>query len=166
MFYEWQIVPNDYAGRTITSIIRNRECAALFVLLGRNLQRPPTSTPQFTHNWVSFEVGIAAGIGKPIWVFEEYNTEIKFPVPYVTDYGQYQIGRVEYLRYYSNLFGNLFLLNHRIAPPGVFNCPYEDCNAVYRYWSQLERFNCPVCRRPIPKQPVFTRPLHFPSNVI
>jgi hypothetical protein len=87
MFYEWQIVPNDYAGRTITSIIRNRECAALFVLLGRNLQRPPTSTPQFTHNWVSFEVGIAAGIGKPIWVFEEYNTEIKFPVPYVTDYG-------------------------------------------------------------------------------
>jgi hypothetical protein len=30
---------------------------------------------------VIFEAGVAAGAGKPIWVFEDFKDNIKFPVP-------------------------------------------------------------------------------------
>jgi len=48
-----------------------------------------------------------------------------------------------------------------------FQCEYEDCCAIYDCWSIAESFNCPVCRKPIPKRRQASgKPLHFPSNVV
>ena len=72
------------AGVEITEYIRDKETVAVFLLLGSNLQFPPPSARVYTHNWVIFEAGVAAGAGKPIWVFEDFKDNIKFPVPFVT----------------------------------------------------------------------------------
>jgi hypothetical protein len=120
--------------------------------------------------WVSFEVGVAAGCGKPIWVFEEFRSFIHYPVPLVTDYAQYTPGSVDHLQYYGEVFQDRMVLKtYRIQPPTpYFQCPYENCNARYRCWSVSKSFNCPVCRQPIPKGRVtgFRKPLGFPSNVV
>lgn len=42
------------------------ESDALVVLLGKNVQSPPKRAHNFTRNWVSFEVGVAAGCKKPV----------------------------------------------------------------------------------------------------
>ena len=61
IFFEWQQLPPNYAGLTISEYIRDPDTVAVFVLMGINVLRPPTRTPQYTHNWVSFEVGTASG---------------------------------------------------------------------------------------------------------
>jgi hypothetical protein len=94
---ELEDLSNRYAGYEIRTIIRS-ESDAVAVLLGRSLQSPPSPTSEFTHNWVNFEVGTAAGIGKPVWVFEDYRENIRFPIPYVTDYLQYELNNTEHLR--------------------------------------------------------------------
>lgn len=58
--------------------------SALFVLLSRELQ----STP-YTQNWVSYEVGLACALNKPVWVYEQWQSPVLFPVPYLTDYVVY-----------------------------------------------------------------------------
>jgi hypothetical protein len=141
---------------------------AVFVLLGKNLERPPMHTQQYTHNWVSFEVGVASGAGKPIWVFEAFGSFIKYPVPFVTDYAQYKLEDVNHLQFYGNIFQDRFIHRGNSIPPqyNKFQCPYPDCNAVHNRWSVAPHFNCPVCRRSIPIQerPQFRTP--FPANVV
>ena len=41
---------------------------------------------EWTRSWISFEVGLAANAGKPLFVFERRGPSIKFPIPYLTDY--------------------------------------------------------------------------------
>jgi hypothetical protein len=76
-----------YAGVEISDSIRN-ECNAVAVLLGKKLANPPYESRQYTNNWVNFEVGVASGSGKPVWVFESFGETIPFPIPHVTDYVQ------------------------------------------------------------------------------
>jgi hypothetical protein len=64
MLMELEDLSNRYAGYEILKIIITQS-DGLAVLLGKNLQSPQSLTPQFTHNWVNFEVG-AAGIGKRV----------------------------------------------------------------------------------------------------
>jgi hypothetical protein len=104
MFYEWQRAYDQYAGEIITNIICHPNTSALFVLLGPALQDPNRISSSYTHNWVSFEVGVAAGCGKPIWVFEEFGSSIRYPVPLVTDYAQYTPGSIDHLQYYGAIF--------------------------------------------------------------
>ena len=40
----------------------------------------------FTHNWVSFEVGVAANAMKRLFVFERLGVPVPYPIPYLTDY--------------------------------------------------------------------------------
>ncbi|MGB8036333.1 MAG: hypothetical protein WCF03_21155 [Nitrososphaeraceae archaeon] len=87
---------NKYAGYEILNKLR-KESDGEAVFLGRNLHYPPTLTPEFTDNWVKFEVGAAAGVGKSVWVSEEYGKNISFPIPYVTDYVQYSLDNLEHL---------------------------------------------------------------------
>ena len=47
---------NKYAGYEILNKLR-KESDGEAVFLGRNLHYPPTLTPEFTDNWVKFEVG-------------------------------------------------------------------------------------------------------------
>lgn len=86
-----------YAAIEISNYIRN-ECASLIVLLRPNLLSSPRS-PIHTHNWVPFEVGVAADCRMPIWVFEEYHKEFRFPIPLVTDYCRYNLWQDQYHRY-------------------------------------------------------------------
>jgi hypothetical protein len=169
MFFEWQREYNRYAGETIANIISHPDTSALFVLLGPALQNPPGSSSPYTHNWVSFEVGVAAGCRKPIWVFEEFGSFVRYPVPLVTDYAQYTPGSVEHLQYYGTVFQDrIGSETFSIQPPRTFQCEYTNCNARYRHWSVSKSFNCPVCRQPIPKGRTtgFTKPPGFPSNVV
>ncbi|MFL6399847.1 MAG: hypothetical protein ACJ71P_04695 [Nitrososphaeraceae archaeon] len=132
------------------------------------MQNPPASSSQYTHNWISFEVGVAAGCGKPIWVFEELDSFVRFPVPFVTDYAQFTPGNIEHLQYYGSVFEDRIIYRtNRLYPVLTFRCEYENCNAIYNCWSNAPRFNCPVCSRPIPKPSEdFTKISVFPSNVI
>ena len=41
---------------------------------------------EYTHNWVAFEVGLAASSGKRLFVFERDGIPIPYPIPYLTDY--------------------------------------------------------------------------------
>jgi hypothetical protein len=167
LFYEWQVQPDNYAGQRITNIICHPSTVAVFVLLGKNLERPPMGSPQYTHNWISFEVGVASGAGKPIWVFEEFGTSVQYPVPFVTDYAQYTLKDVNHLQFYGSIFQDRFIYpTYRIPPQRIMLCPYTDCNAVYHCWSVAPSFNCPVCRRriPMPERPQIG--IRFPANVV
>jgi hypothetical protein len=167
LFYEWQVLPDNYAGQRITNIICHPSTVAVFVLLGKKLERPPTDSHQYTHNWISFEVGVASGTGKPIWVFEEFGSFILYPIPFVTDYAQYTLKNVNHLQFYGNIFQDRFIYQtYRIAPHNRLLCPYTDCKAVYNCWSVAPSFNCPVCRRHIPPQQRSKFRTHFPANVV
>jgi hypothetical protein len=98
LFYEWQNQPTSYAGQTITYVICHPHTLAVSVLLGKNLENPPIHSCQYTHNWVSFEVGIASCAQKPIWIFEAFGPFIRYPVPFVTDYAQYTLEDVKHLQ--------------------------------------------------------------------
>ncbi len=146
---ELEDMGGKYAGVRIADIIRSNyqeNTRAVIVLLGKNLESPPSDTPQYTHNWVNFEVGVAAGCNKPVWVFEEMNKPIEFPIPYVTDYCQYELGNTEHLRQIGDFFTNLYLFNQQVKPVNIIKCQY--CNASYNFWSQhITRMTCPVCRK-------------------
>ncbi len=59
---------------------------ALFVVLSNNLSSSP-----HTQNWVGWEVGVACAFHKRVWVFEELNRSVSFPIPYLTDYVPYDL---------------------------------------------------------------------------
>ena len=82
---EFEQMYDKYPGRQITKMIKN-ECDIIVVLLGQNVLNPRMKNPQFTRNWVAFESGVGAGSGKMVWVIEDSQHRVNFPVPFVTDY--------------------------------------------------------------------------------
>lgn len=84
IFYEY----DSNSATTAWEEIRNaiRKCRALFVVLSNNLSSSP-----HTQNWVGFEVGVACSFNKPVWVFEEIDRSVSFPIPYLTDYLPYNL---------------------------------------------------------------------------
>jgi hypothetical protein len=58
-----------------------QQASAVFLLLS-----PELNSSNFTQNWVSYEVGLACMSNKPVWVYEQWQNPVKFPVPYLTDY--------------------------------------------------------------------------------
>jgi hypothetical protein len=168
-YMEWEDLDRKYAGAEIMHYIRSDETVAVLLLLGKNLQFPPALTRRYTHNWVIFEAGLAAGAGKTIWVFEAFSDNIKFPVPLVTDYAQYVLNDISYLRYFSQLFRERFMYEYSpTSPPNrprIEICPYETCNATYRFWSNSQVWYCPVCRRGIPSSPGSDKDGFFPITI-
>lgn len=165
---ELENLSQRYAGVEISDSIRY-ECNAVAVLLGKKLANPPYESRQYTHNWVNFEVGVARGSGKPVWVFESFGETIPFPIPHVTDYVKYDVKNMEHLRTIGKLVGdNPF---ERSYTGKRIQCPYETCNAAFWYWSSDEKINCPVCRKPFTignpqvKQGIDTSFTYFPSNI-
>jgi hypothetical protein len=144
---ELENMDSVYGGSRIADIIRSdfqEDTDVVVVLLGKSLENPPS--PQFTHNWVNFEVGVAAGCKKPVWVFEDYKEFINFPVPYVTDYCLYDLDSVEHIQFIGDRFKTLYINNVIINPPRKIKCHL--CNAQYNFWSNQTVLNCPVCRKP------------------
>ncbi|MDE1869316.1 MAG: hypothetical protein KGH60_05135 [Candidatus Micrarchaeota archaeon] len=148
IFMEWENLGKAYAGKVISDTIMSKDTKAVIVLLGKALETPPVTTPEFTHNWVNFEVGVACAAKKPVWVFEDFNEIIKFPIPYVTDYCRYNMNNDEHIKQ----IGSLLERDSNSTTKGIL-CAYENCNAVYRYWSTEVEFICPVCRRSLKLNP-------------
>jgi hypothetical protein len=99
-------------------------------------------------------VGLATGSGKPVWVFEDYNDNIPFPIPFVTDYVRYNLGEIEHLRNIGQMLHDSLPIR-KVMPPDGIRCPHANCNAVYSYWSDRINMQCPVCRQTINfKRPV------------
>lgn len=61
-----------------------RQSSAAFVLLSPHLHGTA-----YTQNWVAYEVGLACGLNKPVWVYEQWNNPASFPIPYLTEYVVY-----------------------------------------------------------------------------
>ena len=152
-FMEWEKLGTEYAGSRISDIIRSdvqENTDAVFVLLGKSLENPPIENRQYTHNWVNFEVGVASGCKKPVWVFENIQDFIKFPIPYVTDYCLYRLNDHEHIKIIGDFLKQKILLSSYVKPYHMIKCPYQNCNASYNLWNLgLQNINCPVCRQPI-----------------
>ena len=58
-----------------------QQASAVFLLLS-----PELNSSHFTQNWVSYEVGLACMSNKAVWVYEQWQNPVQFPVPYLTDY--------------------------------------------------------------------------------
>jgi hypothetical protein len=56
---------------------------------------PNVTSSEYTKNWVSFEVGLAKKANKPVFVVEDFNNKVHFPVPYLTDYILYEPAKTE-----------------------------------------------------------------------
>lgn len=64
--------------------------AAIFLFLTQNIK-----SSDYTQNWISFEVGLAKKSNKPLFVIEDANNKVHFPVPYLTDYILYEQTKIE-----------------------------------------------------------------------
>ena len=165
---EFENLYHQNAGKIITDII-SQSCIGLVVLLGKKILFPPGYTSQFTHNWVGFEIGVAACAKKPIMVFEDYEDPINFPIPYLDHFVRYKQDEDHSWYIVRVLRDNMPV--QRYVAPDIIRCPYSDCNAEYSYWSIRERMYCPVCRGNfIPGQHVILRRGDrsniMPSNVL
>lgn len=69
-----------------------QQSSAAFVLLS-----PHLSGTRYTQNWVSYEVGLACALNKPVWVYEQWESPAHFPIPYLTDYIVYSPKNREHL---------------------------------------------------------------------
>ena len=147
---ELEDVDNLYAGVRIANIIRSNsamyeDTRAVVVLLGRSLENPPS--PQYTHNWVNYEVGVSAGCNKPVWVFEQFNEFINFPIPYVTNYCLYTLEDKGHAQFIGDRFKALYALRQNVNAPYRIQCAI--CHAEFNYWSTQANIHCPVCRNPL-----------------
>ena len=147
---EWESLANEYSGQRIADIIRSRwieDVRVVVVLLGQNLQYPPS--PQYTHNWVNFEVGVASGANKPVMILEPIGINVEFPIPWLTDYYQYEFDNVSDLQKIGEII-QYYITNGFRKTESWFKCPNKNCNAEYHLWKRYNNYmNCPSCRTQI-----------------
>ena len=149
-YMEFERSPPNW--RKIRDQIKNSE--AVFLLLGPNIKRN-----YYTENWVAFEVGLACAFEKEVWVFEPVNLELDFPVPYVTDYMEYNLDIPEIFDYVKEVMAEyksvvpFFPLgqerrDRRRIPKGMLvNCPNPECRATFHLHIDLPIIKCPSCRQ-------------------
>ena len=138
---EYEDTRRIYAGERIAQIIKDDGVTCLIVLLGKNVESS-SGSPVHTRNWVNFEVGVAAGDRKAVWVFEEYGYNIRFPIPFVSDYCRYHLDDDRSLKHIGNV------LTHKLAGgiSRAVTCGYY--HARFFYWNNDKIEQCPVCRNP------------------
>lgn len=141
----WQAIKNEISAS-----------ATVFLLLGPNIR-----SSIHTQNWVAFEVGLACAFGKDVWVFEQDNSYIEFPIPYLTDYMIYNLDdphHFDYVRSIIEGYANpIYLLpfgvdnrTKRNIPKGMLTtCPHRNCGSHYALHTDIKNFSCPSCRQQI-----------------
>lgn len=144
-FTEFEDLGERYAGREIAQRITNPETQAIFVLLG-----PGVRGALHTENWVTFEVGVASGVRKHVWVFEPLVDNVDFPVPYLDHYVQYQVGSKDYLHFVREMIDayDLFplLWNSIILKRKPESVRCGKCHAEFFMHTPIGQFPCPCCR--------------------
>jgi len=149
---EWEDLDGKYSAERIRDIIKSNwteNVKIVVVLLGENVLNPPSQT--YTQNWITFEVGIAADSKKPVWVLENKDNPIDYPIPFVSDYYQYELDKVDDLQSIGDI------IQYQMSNPPEYNqiykkvtetCPNKDCNAEFRIWNRYyDDLDCPVCRQ-------------------
>jgi hypothetical protein len=152
-FYSWE-GPRPPHAETLRKRIEGS--SSLFVLLSPELE------DKFTLAWVSFEVGMAVGLGKRVWVLERLigsrgpllvSSGTRVPIPGVTGYIE-RLSKLKSLRtepYYSLVAKGGTEVP--IGPDGEslprMICPRESCQAEYYFYSEGPILLCPVCRKEI-----------------
>lgn len=130
----------------------------VFLLLGPNIQ-----SSAHTQDWIAFEVGLACAFGKEVWVFEQFGSQIQFPIPYLTDYMLYNLEDQNHFNFVRNIIEGyarpltVFPLgaDHRTKrniPRGIpIKCAYNNCGSIYLLHTDVADFYCPSCRQPLLK---------------
>jgi len=163
-WYAWE-GPEPPHAQTLRKAIG--ESASVAVILSPKMDNP------YTRAWVGYEVGLAHGLGKNVWVFERSDQLVELPVPHVTAYVQ----RFEslpkkrifpFFQYAATAGTEVFGDRGRVVKPeGVpsgptkesstyftsASCAYEDCRAFYHSYVYAAAFKCPVCRRGLSIKP-------------
>lgn len=121
---------------------------ALFLLLGPNV----IDRGIFTQNWISFEIGLACELGKEVWVFEQYDIPVHFPIPYLDNYVLYDPGIGNHLDYIRSIVQAYKIFPILRTFPNIYTnltCPNEKCGVEFNLCTEIKRFDCPSCRKPI-----------------
>jgi hypothetical protein len=155
-FYSWE-GPRPPHAETLRK--RIEDSISVFVLLSPPLEET------YTLAWVAYEVGIAVGLGKPVWVLERFigsrgplglEAAIDVPVPGLTGY----IERPDTLKelhtepYYSLVASGgvgIPTSPDRNPLPRII-CPRDSCQAEYYFYSEGPILLCPVCREEIKRK--------------
>ena len=125
-----------------------RQSSAVFLLLGPNVERTT-----HTQNWVSFEVGLACGMGefKKVWIFEQLDQTVDFPVPYLNHYmllNTRNDAHFDYLRAIVESYQPMLISPSQ--PLGIpITCAYDNCGINFHLHTNIEEFKCPSCRQPL-----------------
>jgi hypothetical protein len=125
---------------------------ATFLLLGPNVKNS-----DHTRNWIAFEVGLSCAYKKRVWVFEEMDSKINFPIPYVTDYMPYVLNErisFDYIREILEGYRDDYyqVNNGKRIPIGLETICWN-CRAVFYTHQTIGAHYCPVCRTySIPKK--------------
>ena len=75
---------------------------AVFLFLTQNI-----ISSKYTENWISFEVGLAKAANKPLFLTEDINNKVHYPVPYVSSYILYEPTKIEDWRTIQQILLNL-----------------------------------------------------------
>jgi hypothetical protein len=166
-FMEFENLQYKYAGAEISRRIKNPDTRAVFVLLG-----PHVKEALHTENWITFEVGVASGAGKDIWVFEPVRDKVEYPIPFLNHYVQFEPvyephipGHLDFVREKIDAYGTFPFRKEALLRRNqmIISCPH--CRALYFLHMTPVEFPCPCCRKqvdpetslvpmPAPKDPV------------
>jgi len=124
---------------------------ATFVFLSKNI-----TESVYTQNWIAFEIGISCSFDKEVWVFKRNDAEIKFPIPYVTNYLIYKDIENPYVFNYirqiiegyqdkDRTFKDVNSPDIDIPKGKKLDCP--NCQKGFNYHSPefFDVINCPLC---------------------
>jgi hypothetical protein len=130
-------------------ILRVQTSVAMFVLLS-----PETTSGGTMHtgNWMCAEVGMARGLGKPVWVFERLSKPIDFPVPFVDHFVRLPDNGpedIEYFQFLRSVISGYGTPEPPVEPwlrAGRLQCSRQDCQATFQIHQSNHDFGrCPVC---------------------
>ena len=128
-----------------------KKCTAVIVLKGTNI-----AASLYTSNWVSWEIGVAAGMNKDVWVFESLLHPLFMPIPYLTDYVVYDPSDKSHVAFVANL---LQLYGERKPVPQGMPVSCRLCSIQYNLHTALNSWNCPSCQRSVSWEKPTTVPL-------
>jgi hypothetical protein len=149
-FYSWDGTAPPH-GTTIKERIGQSD--SLLVLLSPQLEDSHASIA-----WVGFEVGVAIGLGRPVWVLERqigsgHPGIVRVPVPGLTGYlerpGSLDTAQTE--PYYSLVAqgGKGTPVHPKGGTIRRMTCPRDDCQSEYYEYHVGPLVVCPICRKEI-----------------
>jgi len=149
-FYSWDGTAPPH-GSTIKERITQSD--SLLVLLSPQLEDKHASIA-----WVGFEVGVANGLGKPVWVLERQMGQghpdiVNVPVSGLTGYmerpGSLDTAQTE--PYYSLVAqaGRGVPVHPKGGTIRRMTCPRDDCQSEYYEFHVGGMLYCPICRKRI-----------------